>query len=828
MEEILLSKSMVPATDEKLAELSKERARIFLSLVDFSVSRNIPDDPSPTNMSEIPRGKGNETEPAHTDISQSKKKKRSGLKACSFPADMVAQFTKYMKGYRLEDSSDNWRGFPFFRPYQLVQNGHYWAFKKLHELYGCKHCCEYTSQVFERPGQTNDLEMCKWINANCEKSARMKMSPNPISHAAEGGHLELVEWFHHNRTDRSDADAIRTAAMQGHLHVVEWLFHNRKNGAPGLAEFVTQTGQLRVLEWANENMPGEKKRSSFSVLHAAKNGHLNCLEYIHRRRTQDPFPRKCFDVAASNGHLHVIEWLHRTKKIGGTKEAMIGAAKKGHLNVLEWLHTKNKNKKWTSDVADAAASEGKAQVLEWLLYHHRKEGYSSKAVEDVISSGNMPVLRLLHLNDPGTGAAWTSSAADIAAAKGNLSALEFLFNHRSEGCTTQAMDKAAGIGHLQVVRYLHSKGAKCTASALDGAASNGHLAVVEYLHSIKAESSERAAESAAKNGHVSVLQFLNQHRSEGCVDPTLMDEAASKGDLETVKLLHEMSCSCTTKAADSAAANGHFSTLKFLLENRSEGCTTKAMDGAAAEKKMDVVKLLHKHSFTCSTDAIDIVAGKHDAVEMVRWLLDNTAAGCTERATINAVWGWNWGAVAVLEALHARGATAFPPHLLENSARRPTGGTFGTEVPLLDRLQWLHSVQQLEPLMTSTIKNRAVIGLLDYSGNEYRNGGRLDTIEWLHNQFPSIHCTSHALFGVTEKGLLTHLEWLYKHERQLFTRANLAHMQDCLAEDERFMMLGADPAADNLLRRNYLLTGPPLRKALKYVESKVKLTGLLY
>lgn len=47
-----------------------------------------------------------------------------------------------------------------------------------------------------------------------------------MNFAAGNGHLELVQWFHENRTEGCTALAMTNAASNGHLKVVKWLHEN--------------------------------------------------------------------------------------------------------------------------------------------------------------------------------------------------------------------------------------------------------------------------------------------------------------------------------------------------------------------------------------------------------------------------------------------------------------------------------------------------------------------------------------------------------------------------------------------------------------------------
>jgi hypothetical protein len=46
------------------------------------------------------------------------------------------------------------------------------------------------------------------------------------------------------------------------------------------------------------------------------------------------------------------------------------------------------------------------------------------------------------------------------------------------------MDEAAGNGHIDIVKFLHSIGKICTVTAMDQAAGNVHIEIVKFLHSI--------------------------------------------------------------------------------------------------------------------------------------------------------------------------------------------------------------------------------------------------------------------------------------------------------------------------------------------------------
>ena len=71
--------------------------------------------------------------------------------------------------------------------------------------------------------------------------------------------------------------------------------------------------------------------------HAAGNGHLNVVKYLHEHRSEG-CTDFAIDYAAKNGHLEVIKFLDKHRSEGCTRYAMDDAARNGHLEVVKYLH----------------------------------------------------------------------------------------------------------------------------------------------------------------------------------------------------------------------------------------------------------------------------------------------------------------------------------------------------------------------------------------------------------------------------------------------------------------------------------------------------------
>ncbi|CAK4712469.1 hypothetical protein LEN26_019064 [Aphanomyces euteiches] len=152
-----------------------------------------------------------------------------------------------------------------------------------------------------------------------------------------------------------------------------------------------------------------------------------------------------------------------------------------------------------------------------------------------IFTGQVSILKLLHRRiqaihivdvakytgrDPRPIEVYWTTILDLAASRGHLEVVRFLHSRGFRGCSNQAMNHAAKNGHLEVVKFLHDNRQEgCTRLAMDLAASNGHLDVVQWLHANRSEGcSSWALNFAARHGHLEIVKFLVCHRTEGLIE----------------------------------------------------------------------------------------------------------------------------------------------------------------------------------------------------------------------------------------------------------------------------------------------------------------------
>ncbi|RKO89335.1 hypothetical protein BDK51DRAFT_49163 [Blyttiomyces helicus] len=133
------------------------------------------------------------------------------------------------------------------------------------------------------------------------------------------------------------------------------------------------------------------------------------------------------------------------------------------------------------------------------------------------------------------------------------STYRFLHENRSEGCTTRALDGAAGSGNLDIVRFLHAHRSEGrTTDAMDG---------------------------AVGSGQPDIFRFLHENRSEGCTFDA-MDYA-----VETWAMLLD-----SPSAEDLAEAQKCEDVVSFLLCHRTEGCTAVAITATCTAGSVEMVR----------------------------------------------------------------------------------------------------------------------------------------------------------------------------------------------------------------------------------------------
>ena len=93
--------------------------------------------------------------------------------------------------------------------------------------------------------------------------------------------------------------------------------------------------------------------------------------------------------------------------------------------------------------------------------------------------GYLDIVKFAHSK----GCIFTTDAMNWAACYNHLPVVEFLYNHRKEGCTTDVMDLAAENGNLEIVKFLYENIKEShSTEAFNRCSEMGHIEVAKYLY----------------------------------------------------------------------------------------------------------------------------------------------------------------------------------------------------------------------------------------------------------------------------------------------------------------------------------------------------------
>jgi hypothetical protein len=180
----------------------------------------------------------------------------------------------------------------------------------------------------------------------------------------------------------------------------------------------------------------------------------------------------------------------------------------------------------------------------------------------------------------------------LAASVGCVGVLEELVDNRQCALPADACAAAAKGGHLDALRWLHSRGCPWTRWTCYHAAVGGHLEVLRYAHEHGCSWDSYTCSCAANGGHLEVLRYAHE---QGCPwDVRTCYGAAAGGYLEVLRYTHEHGCPWDSETCRRAAAGGHLEMLRYAHEH---GCPwdIETCYCAAAGGHLEVLRYAHEH-----------------------------------------------------------------------------------------------------------------------------------------------------------------------------------------------------------------------------------------
>jgi hypothetical protein len=120
---------------------------------------------------------------------------------------------------------------------------------------------------------------------------------------------------------------------------------------------------------------------------------------------------------------------------------------------------------------------------------------------------------------------------------GNYRLLKFYHQNLGSISNFSLIDEASAIGHLNLVKWLHSIGSNASTLAMDWSTEKGHLEVLKWLHTNRNDGcTYLGLRFAVVNGHVDVVRYLLDKKL-GKVDFKLSRTALEYERLEILSVL---------------------------------------------------------------------------------------------------------------------------------------------------------------------------------------------------------------------------------------------------------------------------------------------------
>ncbi|CAN5974089.1 unnamed protein product [Sphagnum jensenii] len=422
---------------------------------------------------------------------------------------------------------------------------------------------------------------------------------NPLHLASIYGHASVVQALCEDRKRRLQVNieskpagvtAVQMAAEMGHVEIMKillerpeveiaWALHGAaKNGHHGVVEELLNSGkEVRVNTLKHEILDDAQNRSSFgekfSPLHLASiYGHASVVQALcgdRKRRLEVNIKSdvgvRAIQMAVQMGHVPIVKILLETPEVE-VAWALHGAAKNGHCGVVEELLNSEK---------EVFVNTLKREILD--------DGQDRSSFGEEFNP--------LHL-------ASIYGHASVVQALCEDRKRRLQVNIESKPAGVTAVQMAAEMGHVPIVKILMERSKVEITWALHGAARNGHHGVVEELlnsgkevdvNTLKQEILDDAQNRssfgekfnplhlASIYGHASVVEALCGDRKrrlqvniESDAGVTAVQMAAQMGHVQIVKILLEIPEVKIAWALHGAAKNGHRDVVEKLLNSGKE------------------------------------------------------------------------------------------------------------------------------------------------------------------------------------------------------------------------------------------------------------------
>ena len=361
------------------------------------------------------------------------------------------------------------------------------------------------------------MRMAAWAHDECGCSNRNILALRAVEQGCE----EVLFWLY-NFTNHDFKPALtKVAARAGHHETLEWFFSSGGMVANAKDTYTcdgaAEGGHLGILEWAYNLMGCSYSRAA--LVGAARNGHLNCVNWLLTNPMHYCKDRGALTAAMEGGHMPIVMRL-RDEKYSWSWEAVERAAQEGHTPCL--MHALADGCEWNFEgLVASAAFGGHLETIEALrryaeakdMHSEAAHPWSADVLECAMEGGALNVLKVAHA-DPEAAPIDVDLLWRIAAGGGHHEMLEWAIEKFGMPTSNEACYAAALHGKLDTLKSLRARGFAWDGEVLRAAAGNRNgREMIEWALANGCEvNPERdppeMMESATLSGQLDVLKWL--------------------------------------------------------------------------------------------------------------------------------------------------------------------------------------------------------------------------------------------------------------------------------------------------------------------------------
>eukprot|EP00600_Ochromonadales_sp_CCMP1393_P005137 CAMPEP_0174963900 /NCGR_PEP_ID=MMETSP0004_2-20121128/5581_1 /TAXON_ID=420556 /ORGANISM="Ochromonas sp., Strain CCMP1393" /LENGTH=347 /DNA_ID=CAMNT_0016212565 /DNA_START=41 /DNA_END=1084 /DNA_ORIENTATION=+ len=211
-----------------------------------------------------------------------------------------------------------------------------------------------------------------------------------------------------------------------------------------------QRAPSEIIHYLSEKLSQLKEVNLRVTICVARHGILSLLKFVCEYNSS--WNEKICAAAARNGHIDCLKYLHEIVKCPWDAHTCAAAARNGHLNCLEYAHMNGCP--WNFVTVEEASKNGHIECLRFAHTHGCGwETFGEFISEMTAYGGHLDCLEYLHMHS----CPWNETTCEAAAKNGHLHCLEYAHKH---GC---AWDKstcrgAAYFGHYDCMQYAQDAG----------------------------------------------------------------------------------------------------------------------------------------------------------------------------------------------------------------------------------------------------------------------------------------------------------------------------------------------------------------------------------